>query len=96
MIKEIDFYDYYNLEKLELTNEIDSDGFKFVEKHYSKPKMGKKYRYPNINPTGSRTVNLMIVIGITTIKEPYFDYAYSPRIVRLHLEERKYYVIKKD
>ncbi len=95
-IPEIDFYDYYNIPEFKIIKEIDLKGFKYTKKEYPNPKLGKQYRNPNVKPRSSQTVNIIIIIGLETTKDPCFDYAYPPRVVRIHLEERRIYVKKED
>lgn len=88
-LKEISIDEYYNLPTLRIITTL---GSKTNEVEYPNPEPGKTYRNPLVLPTSSRTVNLTTIIGVEKEKVPYFEYAFPPKIKRLHIEERTVYV----
>lgn len=75
-----EFYDYPEWEILDRLNIF-----------FSKPKIGKIYREPNVTLLiGEKKV--IEVIGLTTKESSHFRYAYSPEIMNIHIREYKVYI----
>jgi len=94
--KKISLDEYYDLPVCEIKDRIDKDGFKYTEKLYSKPEVGKLYRNPNVLPTNSRNVNLTLIIGVVKEKVPNFRYGFPPVIKEIHIQECRVYVEKEN
>ncbi len=95
-LKEILLDDYYDFPVFKIIKIKDQYGSLCDQHEYPNPKIGKIYRNPTVNIVSSKTTTITTIIGIETKKVSYFEYAFSPEIKRLHIEESRILVIKEN